>query len=277
METLLAKERGFCFGVKRAIGIVEEVARESLKPVHTLGPIVHNVRVVQKLQGLGITVTEDISELEGGILVTRAHGVAPRILEEAKSKGLRVIDATCPLVVKVQKLAKSLYDDGYQVIIFGKKEHPEVKGIAGWIGDNAIIVEDLETLRALERRKKIGVLSQTTQVLSEYQQVVGSLIGKCQELRAYNTICNATSQRQEAATAVAQRVDVMIVVGDHHSSNTRKLAEICRKVNERTFHISTADDLNTHWFAAAKTAGVTAGASTPDEAIYEVVIRLGEL
>lgn len=271
MEILLAKEYGFCFGVKRAVKTVEETAASANGPVYTLGPIVHNDEVVAQMQALGVQAKGSIDEIDEGTVIIRAHGVPPETLDAARNKGLRVVDGTCPLVIRVQQLARALHDDGCQVVIYGAPEHPEVVGIAGWAGEGSVVVQSLEDVAALPRSKKIGVVSQTTKIPADYQAVVGASMGKCQELRAHNTICNATAQRQTAAVEVAQQVDVMLIIGEAHSSNSRRLAEVCAQVNPRTYRIATADELEAAWFAGAEKVGVTAGASTPDAAIERVV------
>ncbi len=271
MEILLAKEYGFCFGVKRAVKTVEETAASANGPVYTLGPIVHNDEVVAQMQALGVQAKGSIDEIDEGTVIIRAHGVPPETLDAARNKGLRVVDGTCPLVIRVQQLARALHDDGCQVVIYGAPEHPEVVGIAGWAGEGSVVVQSLEDVAALPRSKKIGVVSQTTKIPADYQAVVGASMGKCQELRAHNTICNATAQRQTAAVEVAQQVDVMLIIGEAHSSNSRRLAEVCAQVNPRTYRIATADELEAAWFTGAEKVGVTAGASTPDAAIERVV------
>lgn len=274
MEIFIAKELGFCFGVKRAIKTVEEVAAAADEPVYTLGPIVHNDEVVAQMQALGVWAKDAIDEIDEGTVIIRAHGVPPDVLEAARAKGLEVVDGTCPLVIKVQQLARALHDEGYQVVIYGTPDHPEVIGIARWAGEGAAVVQNLDDVTALPRHKKIGVVSQTTKIPADYQAIVGALMGKCQELRAHNTICNATAQRQAAAIETARQVDVMLVIGGAHSSNSRRLAEVCAQVNPRTYRIATADELDAAWFAGAEKVGITAGASTPDAAIEKVVAWL---
>ena len=276
MEILLAKEMGFCFGVKRAVKTVGEIAAAADGPVYTLGPIVHNDEVVAQMQNLGVWAKDAIDEIDtdgnvGSTVIIRAHGVPPDALEVARDKGLHIVDGTCPLVIKVQQLARTLHDDGYQVVIYGTPDHPEVIGIAGWAGEGTAVVQNLDDVAALPRSKKIGVVSQTTKIPGDYQAIVGALMGKCQELRAHNTICNATAQRQAAAIETAQQVDVMVVIGGAHSSNSRRLAEVCAQVNPRTYRIATADELDAAWFTGAAKVGITAGASTPDSTIDKVI------
>jgi small subunit ribosomal protein S1 len=271
VEILLAKEMGFCFGVKRAVKMVEETVASVEGRVYTLGPIVHNDEVVAQMQALGVWAKDAVEEIDEGTIIIRAHGVLPDVLEAARKKGLHVVDGTCPLVIKIQQLARALHDDGYQVIIYGTPDHPEVTGILGWAGTGAMVVQNLADVAALPRHKKIGVVSQTTKIPADYQAIVGALMGKCQELRAHNTICNATAQRQAAAIETAQQADVMLVIGEAHSSNSRRLAEVCAQVNPRTYRIATADELETAWFSGAEKVGVTAGASTPDSSIEKVV------
>ncbi len=277
MEILRAKEMGFCFGVKRALKIAEETAASAAGPVYTLGPIVHNTEVVTQLQERGVWTKDDLDEIEGGTVIIRAHGVPPEVLEAAHAKGLRVVDGTCPLVIKVQQLARALHAEGYQVVIYGQPQHPEVIGIAGWAGEGAMVVQNLADVATLPRHKKIGVVSQTTKIPADYQAVVGALMGKCQELRAHNTICNATAQRQAAAVETAQQVDVMLVIGEAHSSNSRRLAEVCAQVNPRTYRIAAADELDAAWFVGAEKVGVTAGASTPEATIEQVMAWLKDM
>ena len=276
MEILLARELGFCFGVKRAVKMVEETAASADGPVYTLGPIVHNDEVVAQMQGLGVWAKDAIDEIDtdgnvGSTVIIRAHGVPPDVLEAARDKGLRVVDGTCPLVIKVQQLARTLHDDGYQVVIYGTPDHPEIIGIAGWAGEGVAVVQTLDDVATLPHSKKIGVVSQTTKIPADYQAIVGALMGKAQEVRAYNTICNATTQRQAAAVETAQQVDVMVVIGEAHSSNSRRLAEVCAQVNPHTHRVATADELDAAWFAGAEKVGVTAGASTPDVDIERVI------
>jgi (E)-4-hydroxy-3-methyl-but-2-enyl pyrophosphate reductase len=271
VEIIIAKEYGFCFGVKRAVKIVEETAASAGRPVYTLGPIVHNDEVVAQMQSLGVWAKNVIDEIEEGTVIIRAHGVPPDVQDAARKKGLHVVDGTCPLVIKVQQLARALHDDGYQVVIYGTPDHPEVIGIAGWAGEGTMIVQNLDDVAALPRCKKIGVVSQTTKIPANYQAIVGALMGKCLTLRAHNTICNATAQRQATAVETAQQVDVMLVIGEAHSSNSRRLAEVCTQVNPRTHRIAMADELDAAWFAGAEKVGITAGASTPDSAIERVV------
>lgn len=271
MEILIAQELGFCFGVKRAVKTAQDATAAHSAPVYTYGPIVHNTTVVESLQDMGVWAKDAIGDIESGTVIIRAHGVPPDVLQAAEEKGLHVIDATCPLVIRVQQIARSLHDDGYQVVIYGKPEHPEVIGIAGWAGEGTVIVQSLEDVTALPRYKKIGVVSQTTKIPADYRAIVGALMGKAQEVRAYNTICNATALRQAAAVEVARQVDVMVVIGGAHSSNTRRLAEVSAQVNARTHRIATVDELDTAWFSGATKVGLTAGASTPDTTIDAVV------
>ena len=280
MEILIAKELGFCFGVKRAVKTAQDAAADAAsdaEPVYTLGPIVHNNTVVESLQNAGVGAKDTIDEINDGTVIIRAHGVPPDVLAAARDKGLRVIDATCPLVTRVQQIARSLHDDGYRVIIFGKPHHAEVIGVAGWAGEGAVIVQNLDDVAALPRCRKIGVVSQTTQILADYQAVIGALVGKAHEVRAYNTICNATAGRQAAAIEVARQVDVMLVIGGAHSSNTRRLAEVSAQINPRTHRIATADELDAAWFTGATKVGITAGASTPGTTIDAVIDRLNRL
>lgn len=272
----MAPRAGFCFGVKRAL----DIALNSLQAgnnVYTYGSLIHNQQVVDKLAKLGLKTVEDPREIAAGKVIIRSHGVGPETLEAIQAKGHKVIDATCPFVKKAQRIAHRLDNDGFQVVVVGDKEHPEVKGIVEWTQNRAIVIKDPQEVQLLPFFPKIGVLAQTTLDFSTFEEVTRLLRGKTQQLQIHNTICSATKIRQEEAFKLAQAVDVMIVIGGKHSANTRKLASICQRAGTLTFQIEQAGELEPHWFTNAKRVGVTAGASTPDWIIEEVVERMTEL
>ncbi len=276
MEIEKAAEIGFCTGVKRAIGILERAVRE-LGPLQTLGPIVHNQQVVEQLAKSGVKVAESLDQLEGNTLAISSHGVSPQVLEQIKDRGLQIVDTTCPFVRRTQVAAKRLAGAGFFVIVFGEKSHPEVQGVLGCAKGNGLATLELPKFDKMPQR--IGILSQTTQSFSGFTYFVSSFaesyLELISELRVVNTICDATRRRQQAALDLAKRVDLMLVVGSRRSANTRRLAEICSAVVE-THHIERAHEIDPLWLRNHRTKciGVTAGASTPDEAIEEVMALL---
>ena len=278
MEVILAEKAGFCFGVMRALDIISKVRRSTNLPIYTLGPIIHNPQVVEKLKKDGIIPIENLDDVEGkGYLVIRSHGVSPEVIEEAERRGFKLIDATCPYVKRVQEYAKMLVNEGYRVVIVGEENHPEVKGILGHTGDRA---EIYSCEMDVKQREKIGVVAQTTQSFTNLKEAIDHLLERAGELRVFNTICSATHERQEAAKELAQKVDVMIVIGGKNSANTTRLARISRTICPRTYHIETAEEIQPEWFEAANRVGITAGASTPDwiiDAVYQKIIGLQEV
>lgn len=277
MEILVAKYAGFCFGVKRAIEIAEKTIQAAHNPVYTYGPIIHNRQVVERLQQQGVNKIEQVTAGAPGHLIIRSHGVAPEVLTEAAQHGHQVVDATCPFVSKAQRLAQELDSQGYQVVVVGDKEHPEVQGIVGWTGGRALVVENAAEAKKITGYNCVGVVMQTTQPEANFNEVVRTLQGKGIEVKAYNTICHATNERQLAALDLAQQVEVMIVVGGINSANTGKLAKLCRSTGTATYQVESAEELNAQWFVGVKRAGLTAGASTPSWVIEEVVNRMSEL
>lgn len=255
-----------------------EADRERGK-VYTLGPIVHNRLVVEGLKERGIHVAENLEELRGvpgARLVIRSHGVGPGILQQANEAGIQVIDATCPLVKRVQQIAGSLAKDGFQVVIIGDHKHPEVTAVLEWTKGQGVAVADAEEARQIREYPRIGIVCQTTQIERNYRETAAVLLGKGREVRAYNTICPATRERQEAALALAQTVEAMVVVGGFDSANTRKLVELCAATGIPVYPVETAAQLESGWFAGVDRVGVTAGASTPEWIIEEVIVKMSE-
>jgi len=272
----LADNAGFCYGVKRAVDLAVDASIED-GPWHTLGPLVHNREVTNFLADKGVACAAEVSDIATGGVIIRSHGVPPEVLSEIEARGLGIIDATCPNVRHIQELARKLADDHFQVVIVGDKDHPEVNGIMGWAGGNAVVAGLREEVSDLPANNKIAVICQTTIRESEYQQIVEELISHAREIRGYNTICNASIRRQQAAAELASHVDVMVVVGDRDSSNTRSLVKICEGREVATYQIETAAELRREWFEGKEDVGVTAGASTPDWVIKEVLSWMSEL
>ena len=266
MEVILAEYLGFCYGVKRAIKIARENADGKSC---TLGPIIHNPQMVARLKSEGVDSVENISDMKEGTIIIRSHGVGPQVYAEAESKGLKIVDATCPYVKKAQLSAKKLVEEGYKVIIIGEKNHPEVKSIFEWSNKEAIILETEEEAKQLSSCQKLGIVSQTTVSGERFKKIVSQLIDKSSEIKILRTICTATDQRQAAATELAKNVDAMIVIGGKNSANTTRLAQLCEQTC-KTYHIETAKELSPEWLNQIEKIGITAGASTPDWIIWEV-------
>jgi 4-hydroxy-3-methylbut-2-enyl diphosphate reductase len=270
LKIILAKQAGFCFGVKRATQMAFEAANKGGK-TFTLGPIIHSPQVVQRLEEMGVGVLESLSELDNGAIIIRSHGVASEELEEAVRKELEIVDATCPFVKKAQEHVKSLSQAGYDVVVVGDADHPEVQGIVSYAKGKVYVVGSGEEAAMLGKMGKIGIVAQTTQSFENLKNVVLECLMKGSEIRVFNTICDATAVRQEEAKALAKKVNCMIVIGGYNSANTRRLAQVCSELQPRTYHIETAQQLNCQWFEGVENVGVTAGASTPKWLIDEVI------
>lgn len=277
MTVELAESAGFCFGVKRAIDSVYTLAEKSTGPVCTLGPIIHNEQVVKDLEKRGVSVVSDVGELSGDgkdTLVIRSHGVAKSVIDELEKKHIRYEDATCPFVKKIHTTVSEYSSKGYAVIIIGTATHPEVQGILGWTDGTGIVIETPQEAEAFTLDnvdKKLCIVAQTTFNYKKFQELVEILSKKGYDILAVNTICNATSTRQQEAEKLAARSDAMLVIGGTHSSNSRKLYEICKNQCENTFFIQTVDDLRTISLDSFTSLGITAGASTPNNIIQEVL------
>lgn len=276
MEIILARNAGFCFGVKRATQIAFEAAGRAKEGTYTLGPIIHSPQVVSRLEDMGVRVLRDVSSIESGTIIIRSHGVTAEEMEQAVAKELEVVDATCPFVKKAQGYVKDLSGEGYDVIVLGDADHPEVEGIVSYAAGRVHVVATPEDVDALPRMKKIGIVAQTTQSLEKLQSIVAEALLKGTEIRVYNTICDATSVRQDEARDLAARVDCMVVIGGFNSANTRRLAEICHEIQVNTHHIESKEQLEAGWFRGVGRVGVTAGASTPKWLIDEVIERIRE-
>lgn len=275
-----AKEMGFCFGVRRAIDILQKAAKKYHR-LETLGPVVHNRQVVDQLAQLGIVEIQDLAQLQGKIIAIPSHGAAPQLVEEIRAQGLQMVDTTCPIVQKAQRAASELAEAGFSVIIFGDADHPEVRGVLDGVGDKGLATLDAQEALNFARSGRIGIISQTTQSPAQFvgfvTQLISSLLTEVKELRIINTICDATRKRQAAALELAKKVELMIVIGGRNSANTRRLAEVSSSAGVETHHIETAKELNNSWLKNRRKIGITAGASTPDQAIEEVMAKLKEI
>ncbi len=282
VEIVVAQNAGFCFGVKRAVKIAEEsshYAREGRR-VFTLGPIIHNPQEVDRLKNMGVKPLEGEELQEGDAVIIRSHGIPPEKERNLKKKGAKVVDATCPYVKAVHDAVCRLTREGYFIVIVGEKNHPEVIGTLGYLeecGGKGIVVETLEDLREAFKHERVGLVSQTTQSEQFLKEIVGELALWVKELKVINTICNATSVRQEDVYSLAPKVDVMVIVGGKNSGNTRRLHSISKSINPNSYHIETAEELREEWFEGARRIGITAGASTPDWIIERVKGKIREI
>lgn len=278
MKVTIAKHAGFCFGVKRATMMAFEKADEKgERKTCTLGPIIHSPQVVERLEEKGVRVIKSLAEIDSGRVILRSHGVTAAEARAAHDKGLEVVDATCPFVKKAQSQMQMLSDDGYDMVIVGESEHPEVEGIVSYASGRVFVVASAAEALELPKMKKIGVIAQTTQSYHTLEAVVGICLSKAQELRVFNTICDATAVRQDEARSIAADVGCMIVIGGFNSANTRRLAEVCMEIQANTHHIETADQLSADWIIGVDAVGITAGASTPKWLIDEVFERINTL
>ena len=280
MQVTLAKSAGFCFGVKRAVDQVYQEAEHSRMPVYTFGPIIHNETVVKDLEEKGVYAIggiEELKHLPKGIVVIRSHGVSKEIYEKIETEGFRIVDATCPFVLKIHRFAEDYSKKGYHILIIGNASHPEVEGIKGWSDPaGTTVLQTAEEARNFKLpegengRPNVCIVSQTTFNYNKFQELVEIIEKKGYDIIVLNTICNATEERQKEAAEISAKADAMIVIGGSHSSNTQKLFEICKKECENTYYIQTLDDLDKKKFRSIDNVGITAGASTPNKIIEEV-------
>ncbi len=282
MEIIKATDLGFCFGVRRAAEMMEASATD-LGAMHSLGSTVHNRQVVDHLRERGVEVIASLEEVDGRPVAITAHGVGPQVLADLETKGVQVVDTTCPIVTRSQQWAKRLSDEGYGVIIFGDPNHKEVRGVLGWAKGGALAVPEVDGLGELPdwMPSRIGVLAQTTETEERFasfvQHLLATHLARISDIRVINTLCNATTSQQAAAESLARSVDLVIVVGGRESANTRHLAEVSREAGAPTHHIEQADEIDPAWLENCDRVGVTAGTSTPDYVIDTVVARLKEL
>lgn len=272
----IAAHAGVCYGVERALSMAADAATSAPAPVHTLGPLIHNPLVVKELEAQGVGLAETLDDASSGSIIIRAHGVVPAVIEQARARDLTVLDATCPYVKRVHAAAEKLVREGYQLIVVGESGHPEVEGIMGHADGAARVVSCADDLAGLEISSRVGVVVQTTQTQATLAGVVSALLTRASEVRVINTICSATQERQQAASELASRADVMIVVGGKNSGNTRRLAQICAERCERTHHVEDACEIDPAWFTGAGLIGITAGASTPSSHIERAVKAIME-
>jgi 4-hydroxy-3-methylbut-2-enyl diphosphate reductase len=273
MKVIVAEKCGFCPGVRNAIRIAEELLA-SEKDVYSLGPIIHNKDVVDKLAKVGLKTVENVEQIPSGTVLIRSHGASPRQMEQIRAKGLKIVDATCVLVKRLQKLAVELEHSGYRVVVIGDKNHPEVQAVVGCVGD-VVVIADESDIYKLPQSAKLGIVCQTTESPEHFGDMIGAIAKwGFDELKVMNTLCKEAVRRQESAVELCKKVDIMFVLGGLESANTRRLAELCKKYNKQTFHLQNWSELDIVYLFGQKVAAVTAGASTPEWVINEFVGNL---
>lgn len=277
MEILVARHMGFCGGVKRAVEMAAGAAQAAEGPVVTWGPLIHNPQVVDRLQEGGVRVADALEAMEGETFVVSAYGVEHAVLDAAREQGMKIVDATCPVVIRAHSLAFKLVEEGYQLIVVGDHGHPEMVTLKEVLGDRVTVVHTRAEAAAVKLRGRIAVMSQTTQSQENFRQIVGDLSLRTKELRVVNTLCPAITVRQEEAEALVEEVDVLVIIGGHLSSNTTRLAEIGRGHGLPTYHVEVPQELQAAWFEGVEKVGVMSGASTPEWIIADVVTRLREI
>ncbi len=276
MKILVAKDAGYCFGVRDAVNLAYDTAKDHGE-VYMLGTIVHNEKVVEDLSKAGTKVVDKIDEVpKDKPILFRAHGTAPTVWDKAKNKNLNIIDATCPLVIEIHDEIKKLEAEGRRTIIIGDHGHDEVVGIAAQV-ENPIILANVEEAKALRKMKKAGVVSQSTQMIENVQEIINVLVEKVFDLRFVNTICFPTRRNHEQIKELATKCEVMIVIGSFTSANSKRLTQLALERNKRSYQLTNADDLEKSWFENCETVGISAGASTPDDIIRDVVEKIKEI
>jgi len=276
-KVTLAREVGFCFGVKRAINQTRQALAERSN-VFILGDLVHNKRVTDELEAKGLQKVTEIDGHRSGTMIVRAHGLPKAKMQEAKDRGLDIVDATCPIVLRAQEAAKTLEERGCQVVIIGDRNHAEIKGILGALDRPALVIDSVEELRQAKAShrllRKVGVIFQTTHALELCREIVNELVFMCKEVQIINTICRPVQNRQDDAIDLAERVDLMLVVGSRTSANTMELTALCRHHNPYTMHIQSADELVVEDFDWAEHIGIASGLSTPEDLVEGVRAKI---
>jgi len=277
MDVKIARTAGFCWGVRRTVDQVMDVADRAAGPVVTLGPVIHNPQAVARMEEKGVRTVQAVRDVAPGTtVVVRTHGAVKSEMEAADARGLDLVDGTCPYVKYPQAMAQRLSRQGYHVVVVGDADHAEVKGVVSYAEGPCTVVKPGAPPPPLPG-KKVAVIAQTTCIGADFERVVGALALRHQEVRAVNTICSDTEERQEDARQLAAEVDAVVVVGGRNSANTRHLAEICRAIQPRTWHVETEEELRSEWFRDCRRVGISAGASTPDWVVEGVATRLRSL
>ncbi|RDU67105.1 4-hydroxy-3-methylbut-2-enyl diphosphate reductase [Helicobacter didelphidarum] len=279
MEVILAEKYGFCFGVKRAIKITEKIAQTNPNTL-TLGPLIHNPLEISRLEkNFGVKVQENINNLgQSKSVIIRTHGITKQNLETLKQKGVSITDATCPFVTKPQKIVEEMSNNGYDIIIFGDENHPEVRSVMSYSIKTPIVIANIESLKEIGKiPKKIAIVSQTTKQIEKFAEIVQYLVTNSLEVRVFNTICNATFENQEATRNLSQKADIMVIVGGKSSANTKQLFYIAQTHCPDSYLVENENDIQPSWFESKNICGISAGASTPNWVIKNVEEKIKNL
>ncbi len=274
MEIIVAKNSGLCYGVRRALNIADETRQKKGGKVYTLGDLIHNPQVIADLKKQGIHSVNNLDELNEVTVIIRSHGVSPETYKLLTQKNIEIVDATCPIVKKIQKLVEILAEEKEEIIIVGNKKHPEIIGLIGFSRGKGVIMENEAQVKGLPHRKKRAVLAQSTQDLYLFEKIATALIEKTEELKIYNTICHSAKARQKSTSELASYVDTLFIVGGKNSSNTNKLYQISKRILLNTYFIESASQITPEMLKGAKKIGLSGGASTPAKAIQEVVAKI---
>jgi (E)-4-hydroxy-3-methyl-but-2-enyl pyrophosphate reductase len=277
MEIILDEGAGFCFGVERAMKMMEEVARSTKGRVVTIGPLIHNPQVIEELKKEGVEVAAEDADVRNAVTIVRTHGVAPEVQNRLRRESKRLVDATCPYVKKSHQHAELLHREGYHILIVGDKNHPEIKGLLGCAGERVSVINDPDEADSLPHFPKLGIIIQTTYPIEKLQRIIAKLVGRSTELRLYNTICDYTSDRQTITASIARCVQLMYVIGGRNSANTNKLVDTCRHQGVEARLIEIAEEIDERDLENVERVGITAGASTPEIRIAEVIARLEQI
>jgi (E)-4-hydroxy-3-methyl-but-2-enyl pyrophosphate reductase len=274
MEIIIAKNSGLCYGVQRALQMAKETRKRKTEKVFTFGDLIHNPQVILDLEKQDIQSIDDLDKIEEGTVIIRSHGVSPEIYDILTKKKIEIVDATCPIVKRIQKQVAALAKKEKEIIIVGNKEHPEIKGLIGYSKEKGIIIENASQAEILPNKKRRAVLAQSTQDLFLFMAVVAALIERTEELKVFNTICQSTQTRQKSTSELASCVDTLFIIGGKNSSNTQKLYQISKRMLPNTHFIEEAEQITPAMVKGAKRIGLSGGASTPPEAIQEAVAKI---
>ncbi len=274
MKITVAKNSGLCYGVKRALNLAKETRKQKKGNVMTLGSLIHNPQVISDLESEGIHIADSLDELKEGTVIIRSHGVSPAVYNLLREKKIEIVDATCPIVKKIQKLVERLANENEEIVIVGNRKHPETIGLIGFSNEKGFVVENESQIEYLSHKKKRVVLAQSTQDFYVFNKIVSVLIKKTEELKVYNTICHFTQERQKSTSELAAQVDTLFIIGGKNSSNTNKLYQISKRILQRTYFIENAEQIDNTMLKRANKIGISGGASTPPEAIQEAVNKI---
>lgn len=272
MQIFLSPASKFCFGVERAIRIIEENLKKG-ELLYSIGPVIHNPQEIKRLENMGLKIVESIEKIRNAKLVISCYGISPHLIKQAVNKNISFVDATCPYVKNLEEKARKLFKEGYQVIIVGDSGHQEVETVLEMVERKAVIIGEKNEIKNLKLGNKVGIVVQTTQRFSNFKNIVLEILKRVKELKIYNTICSATFERQKETKRLAKKVDLMLIVGGKNSANTNRLFQISKEIVE-SYHIETADEIKKNWFKNKEKIGIISGASTPSWIIEEVVERV---